>query len=58
MTNDKVSLKVANLFVLCASSCGALGQSNASFQVSTTGSDRNGTHTPPWRTVLPCAEVV
>jgi hypothetical protein len=52
-----VSLKLATLFVLCASTCGAFGQSNASFYVSTTGSDSNpGTQTAPWRTVQHAAD--
>src|SRR5438876_2804094 len=57
MRNDKVNLKLATLFVLCASTCGAFGQSNASFYVSTTGSDSNpGTQTAPWRTVQHAAD--
>jgi hypothetical protein len=34
-------MKLAILFVLCASTCGAFGQSNAAFYGSTTGSDSN-----------------
>ena len=57
MRSDKVNLKLATLFVLCASTCGAVGQSNASFYVSTTGSDSNpGTQTAPWRTVQHAAD--
>jgi hypothetical protein len=57
MRNDKVNLKLASLFLLCASTCGAFSQSNASFYVSTTGSDSNpGTQTAPWRTVQHAAD--
>lgn len=57
MRSDKVNLKLATLFVLCAYTCGAFGQSNASFYVSTTGSDSNpGTQTAPWRTVQHAAD--
>ncbi len=57
MRSDKVNLKLATLLVLCATTCGALGQANASFYVSTTGSDSNpGTQTAPWRTVQHAAD--
>ena len=57
MRNDKVNLKLASLLALCACTCGAFGQSNASFYVSTAGNDSNpGTQTAPWRTVQHAAE--
>jgi hypothetical protein len=57
MRSDNVYLKLATLFVLWASTCGASGQSNASFYVSATGSDSNpGTQTAPWRTVQHAAD--
>jgi Right handed beta helix region len=57
MRSDRVNLKLATLFVLCAYTCGAFGQSNTSFYVSTTGSDLNpGTQTAPWRTVQHAAD--
>jgi hypothetical protein len=47
-------LSLAGLFV-CVS--GALGQTNSSFYVSTTGDDANpGTQTAPWRTVQHAAD--
>src|SRR5580693_7198605 len=53
--NVKV-LSLAGLFV-CVS--GALGQTNSSFYVSTTGDDANpGTQTAPWRTVQHAADAV
>jgi hypothetical protein len=59
MRNDKVNLKLAVLFVLCASACGAFGQSNSSFYVSTAGADSNpGTQAAPWRTVQHAADTV
>ena len=49
-------LSLAGLFV-CVS--GALGQTNSSFYVSTTGDDANpGTQTAPWRTVQHAADSV
>jgi hypothetical protein len=49
-------LSLVGLFV-CVS--GALGQSNSSFYVSTTGADSNpGTQTAPWRTVQHAADTV
>jgi hypothetical protein len=49
-------LSLAGLFV-CVS--GALGQTNSSFYVSTTGDDSNpGTQTAPWRTVQHAADAV
>jgi len=59
MRDHTVNLKLATLLVLCASTCGAFGQSNASFYVSTTGDDSNpGTQAAPWRTVQHAADTV
>ena len=45
------------LLVLFASTCGAFGQSNASFYVSKAGSDSNsGTQSAPWRTIQHAAD--
>jgi len=57
MRNDKVSLKLATLLVLCAFVCGASEQSNTSFYVSKTGNDSNpGTQSAPWRTIQHAAD--
>ena len=54
-----MNLKPATLFLLFAFACGAFGQANSSFYVSTTGSDSNpGTQAAPWRTVQHAADTV
>ena len=59
MRNDKVNLKPVILFLLFACACGALGQTNSSFYVSTAGSDSNpGTQAEPWRTIQHAANTV
>src|ERR1700734_3047966 len=57
MRNHKVNLKLATLFLLLASPCGAFAQTNSSFYVATTGNDSNpGTQAAPWRTVQHAAD--
>jgi Right handed beta helix region len=52
-------VKFLSLVVLFLCVSGALGQSNSSFYVSTTGADSNpGTQTAPWRTVQHAADTV
>jgi hypothetical protein len=52
-------VKFLSLVVLFVCVSGALGQSNSSFYVSTTGADSNpGTQTAPWRTVQHAADTV
>ena len=52
-------MKLSILFVLLGCVCGAFGQANSSFYVSTTGDDSNlGTQTAPWRTVQHAADTV
>lgn len=52
-------MKFLSLVVLFVCVSGALGQSNSSFYVSTTGADSNpGTQTAPWRTVQHAADTV
>jgi hypothetical protein len=52
-------VKFLSLVVLFVCVSGALGQSNSSFYVSTTGDDSNpGTQTAPWRTVQHAADTV
>ncbi len=59
LRNDKVNLKPVILFLLFACACGALGQTNSSFYVSTAGSDSNpGTQAAPWRTIQHAANTV
>jgi Right handed beta helix region len=58
MRNDKVNLKLSTLLLLLVCACGAFGQINSSFYVSTTGNDSNpGTEAAPWRTVQHAADV-
>jgi Right handed beta helix region len=55
----RTSVKFLSLVVLFVCVSGALGQSNASFYVSTTGADTNpGTQAAPWRTVQHAADTV
>jgi len=50
-------VKVLSLLILFVGVCGAFGQTNSSFYVSTTGNDSNpGTLTAPWRTVQHAAD--
>ena len=52
-------MKFLSLVVLFVCVSGAVGQSNSSFYVSTTGADSNpGTQTSPWRTVQHAADTV
>lgn len=54
-----MTVKLSILFVLLGCVCGAFGQANSSFYVSTTGDDSNlGTQTAPWRTVQHAADTV
>ena len=54
-----MNLKPVILFLLFACACGAFGQTNSSFYVSTAGSDSNpGTQTAPWRTIQHAADTV
>ena len=54
-----MNLKLATLFLLLVCACGAFGQINSSFYVSTTGNDSNpGTQAAPWRTVQHAADTV
>ena len=51
-------MKVLSLLMLLAVVCGAFGQTNSSFYVSTTGNDSNpGSQTAPWRTVQHAADI-
>jgi hypothetical protein len=59
MRNDKVNLKRASVFVILVCVSAAVGQSNSSVYVATTGSDSNpGTQTAPWRTIQHAADTV
>jgi hypothetical protein len=50
-------VKALSILMLLVGTCGALGQTNSSFYVSTTGNDSNpGTQTAPWRTVQHAAD--
>ena len=52
-----MNLKLATLLLLLVCACGAFGQPNSSFYVSTTGNDSNpGTQAAPWRTVQHAAD--
>src|SRR5579872_1899696 len=58
MRNEKMKVKFATLFAIFVC-VGALGQTNSSFYVSTTGADSNpGTQAAPWRTVQHAADTV
>jgi Right handed beta helix region len=58
MRNDTVNLKLFALLLFACVSV-ALGQSNPSFYVATTGNDSNpGTEAAPWRTVQHAADTV
>ena len=53
-----MNLKLSTLLLLLVCACGAFGQINSSFYVSTTGNDSNpGTEAAPWRTVQHAADV-
>ncbi len=59
MRNDKVNLKRASVFMILVCVSAAVGQSNSSVYVATTGSDSNpGTQTAPWRTIQHAADTV
>ena len=52
-------MRVLSLVLLLVCVCGAFGQPNSSFYVSTTGNDSNpGTKTAPWRTIQHAADTV
>ena len=52
-------MRFSTLFVLFVGVCGAFGQANSFFYVSTTGDDSNpGTQAAPWRTVQHAVDTV
>ena len=58
---DRAGTQVKSLiaFALLVCACGAFGQRNSSFYVSTAGDDKNpGTQARPWRTVQHAADAV
>jgi hypothetical protein len=59
MLLGRTTVKACSLVVLFACISGAIGQTNSSFYVSTTGADSNpGTQTAPWRTVQHAVDTV
>lgn len=50
-------MNFSTLFILLACVSGAIGQTNSSFYVATTGNDSNlGTQSAPWRTIQHAAD--